>query len=198
MLRCSLVFAVCLLITGCKSGPAPGEEAFDKANTKISAYNDQSKQVGWGNSEDAEELATRLSLAMERFQKVMFAGAGQGQGGGLTGGRFLTYCELHEDKICFLVHVPQMNNYQDDIRDALIEMAWKSATSITIDYPKDRVVAVGLRGTLVYGGMAVGTPDGKPETENSAVVSKTNFYKFFDDEPKVASAFKPNNAAQPR
>jgi len=165
---------------GCgESGPpAPGEKAFDAANREISS---DDKGVAHGNTDQAKTMATDFSELMDAADEAFFSGGSEG-GIDLTGEQFLTYCQISGNKVAFLVHVPKFKQYKDDVRDALISVAWLTANQVVsaaglTDVEK---IGVGLRGTLIYGGLAIGPPGEDPETtENAFSVDDELLYEFF-------------------
>lgn len=80
----------------------------------------------------------------------------------LSKGEFLTYVEVRQGKVCFLAHVPELRHYDAGARDALAKMAWAVAVQTVESRPDaSRLqLAVGLRGTLLYGAVMLGTGRG--------------------------------------
>ena len=111
MTRYSLPYIIGLVFL-CSCGPetpkAPDEEAFNKADKKTLSYKDE---FAFGNTPDAQKRATAFSLAMNEEQKKMFSGGGILHG--MTGGHFLTYCQLTPDEIIFICTVPGMKDYKN-------------------------------------------------------------------------------------
>lgn len=164
-----------------RSGPPPGPEvtAFRAADERIVAW---SGKAGFGNTPEAEALAEELSLRLQTLQKAAFTGGkDEGRRPSLSGGNFITYCQLTDEGACFLVHVPQLKNYKREVRDALIDLAWQSARSVTDGRRSGDALAVGLRGAVLYGGLAAGRADAeRPATlANAAAVDTTPLHAFF-------------------
>ena len=187
----------------------PGGSEFHAADQQITSFKGEE---AFGNTEEARELAAAFAEITQVATEASFSG---GKKGGLstTKGHFLTYCQLNEDSVCFLVHVPQFKRYKKDVRDSLIELCWASAKLIVekaVD--GDIELAIGLRGSITYGGSAIGmSSSDTPKTENSFMVSSMEFHKYFlpvadadtgeDDSDEVdaeetTDTEEPNNTAE--
>ena len=172
--------AVILSAVACSSGPAaPGEDAFSGANSLISIHD---KQTAFGNGPEAEKLAERFASMMKVMRKVAFTES-KGSGPSMTDGEFLTYCQLTDEGILFLVHVPELRNFKEDAQASLLELGWVIAQTTTKSVRGDRDVklGVGLRGALLYGGQAIGLARSeKPEKQDTSTpVDLEEFYPFF-------------------
>lgn len=135
--------------------------------------------VAKGNTPAAVEIAKRFSKALKNASDDAFTG-GRERILDLTGGEFLTYCELHEDSCALLVHVPQYKDYQGEVRDALSALAWTIAVSTTGEHldPGDRL-AVAMKGTLLYGDILVGAQPENDSNEIGELGEKEDLYAFF-------------------
>jgi hypothetical protein len=181
----SLLPAVLLgfvMLAGSREASRPrtaGETAFRAANQKIFAFHDE---VAFGNTAEAKAMAERYSRVMQTMASVAFTG-GSKNGASLSQNRFLTYCEVRGDHICFLVHVPELRNYKGDVRDTLLRLAWMTAQQVTQEARKDRdlKLAVGLRGALSYGAVAVGMGEGQPQKTTAEILDEKPLYEFFAD-----------------
>jgi hypothetical protein len=183
-----LLFGLLMLI-GSTQEPRPraaGEEAFRTANQKIFAYHDQ---VAFGNTPDAQAMAQRFSTLLKSMVAIGFTGGGKG-GPSLSEGNFLTYCEVRDDRICFLVHVPELRRYKGDVRDALVKIAWMTAQQVTEGRRKghDVKLAVGLRGALSYGAVAAGMGEGEPQKTMAEALDEKPLFEFFADAPARPTA----------
>ncbi|MDP6556330.1 MAG: DUF4190 domain-containing protein [Pirellulaceae bacterium] len=109
-----------------------------------------------GNSQAALELATDYSKLMKKMRDVVFTKGSDGSSA-LTKGEFVTHCEFHEDRCAFIVHVPEYRNFDDEAKDSLATIAWTVAQGVVEEklQPGDQL-AVGLRGTVLYGAVLVG------------------------------------------
>lgn len=178
-----------VLLTGCcccsglsaPSTPAtPEEKAFGAANRMISVYKADDGGA-YGNTPEAKELATAFAALAESSEKELFSGGKEG-GLSLSDGHFVTYCRQNNDSVCFLVHVPQLKNYKDDVRDALVEMCWSCAEEVLEGkVAPGTEVAVALRGSLLYGGLATGKLGETPTTEQTSVIDQDQLHKFFKE-----------------
>lgn len=178
------------LFSGGRGPDAPEVAAFKAANQHIVSWSDK---AGFGNTPEAERLAADFSQRLQALQAVAFTGgADEANRVSLTDGNVISYCQLTDDGACFLVHVPQLKNYKRGVRDALIDLAWQSARGATEELRAagDRKLAVGLRGSLMYGGYAAGP--GNAETpasrDNGAVVSTDPLHAFFAPRGSAAAA----------
>lgn len=176
---------------------SPAEAAFRAADSRILTAAEGRTVLG--NTPEAQQLGERFQKLIEPLAEISFTGGGRKGGPSLTGNRFLIHCELRNDRVCFLVHVPQLRNYRGDVRDSLIRLAWMCARQATSELRKDadRKLAVGLRGSLLYGGLAVGQGNSKEPslTKNESTVDAAPLYEFFEGPPAPAAAIPPAPAA---
>jgi len=161
-----------------KTTPVTAEQkTFMEANIKLMTYKNSK---GFGNTEKAKKLADMFSdmaavmvaLGFEKDKEDTASTHDQ---------KFITHCQLNEDSVCFLVHVPQFKRYKGEVRDDLIKVCWDTAKLILgKKVPDDIELAVGVRGNFAYGGSAIGKREtDKPVTENSFLVAEGKFYKYF-------------------
>lgn len=110
-----------------------------------------------GNNTDAKRLAkeysdTMLAMSKERFTRTREPLLE------ISGGKFLTHCELGEDSCLFVVHVPSYRKYEDDAKEVLAKAAWKIGDELASQkISKGDRSAVALRGTILYGDIIIGT-----------------------------------------
>lgn len=150
---------------------------FDMANRKI----DSDKNGSYtGNTNEAKEMAKNFSLKMFELEKELFSGGKENRLISLTGDKFLTYCRVTKNKVCFLVHVPQFKRYKGKTRDTLLELSWLLANKLSSDFPKNTEIAVCLRGSLMYGGVVHGVHNKKPVYINDYSIDKEKIYPLFD------------------
>jgi hypothetical protein len=156
----------------------PGEAAFQAANGQIVFFHGD---TAFGNTPEARDLAARYGKAMEGVAAVAFTGGRPKGRPSFSEGRFLTYCERRGDRICFLVHVPELRNYRGETRDALLKIAWVLAKDITKETrkPSDLKLGVGLRGAVAYGATAIGMGEGSPDKKTAEVLDDAPLYEFF-------------------
>jgi hypothetical protein len=183
-----LLFGVLMLIGSTQEARprAAGEEAFRTADQKIFAYHDQ---VAFGNTPEAQAMAQRFSTLLKSMVAIGFTGARK-DGPSLSEGNFLTYCEVRDERICFLVHVPELRRYKGDVRDSLLKIAWMTAQTVTEERRKghDLKLAVGLRGAFSYGAVAAGMGEGEPRRAMAEVLDEKPLFEFFADAPARPSA----------
>jgi hypothetical protein len=138
----------------------PGESEFDQANRQIDSFEGT---AAFGNSADAVELAREFSTTFKAARQKRFT---QGLPIELlesTRGEFLTWCELQARECAFIVHVPDLRNFDDrvfekvDARRVLAQVAWASAQAVLKTRCKPEMeLAVGLRGISQYGPILLG------------------------------------------
>ena len=178
-----------LVLSACvRSGPpAPGEQAFAAASSRILTYQGEE---AIGNDAEARRLAERFGYLLSVMRKAAFTKGKEGAPS-LSEGHFLTYCERRADSVLFLVHVPELRRFTKDARDALLDISWMCARQATEELRSERDLrlGVGLKGALLYGGLAVG-PGASEEPEvkqgGAAAVDQKVFYAFFTGAPAPA------------
>ncbi len=188
-MRILFALSLCLCVVGCggssgggaagrRARPKPGEDAFRAASSLIIS---KSEGTAHGDTDEAKEMAQKYSEVLKVMQEKSFTGGKENRRFSLTGEDFLTYCRINDSSVVFLVHVPQLKRYKGEVRDSLLEIAWLIADQITEGHPQadDLEIAVGLKGTAVFGGSAVGKRGGEPQYENAFIIDETVFFKFF-------------------
>jgi hypothetical protein len=124
-----------------------GQQEFEAASKTIA---DNHEGAAHGNTPRARELATSLAEALDEAYKKAFAGVPLDVDG--TGGKFLVYCQEHDDACVFLVHVPNLRHFPADAQRSIADASYlegclvlkaNGATGI-------RHVAVATRGALLY------------------------------------------------
>ncbi len=150
-----------------------GTEALHNAEMKILG---DSQGTAHGNTKEAEVLAAEFSKQMKTLREALFTEDDREIQ--ITGGEFLTYCELHDDHALFLVHVPAYRDFGDDAKEELAALAWTTAQSVVEDtlFEGDRL-AVGMKGTILYGAVMVGTVGS--DEPNSTSKEKDRLVDFF-------------------
>lgn len=134
--------------------------------------------IGRGNSPEAEALAQEYAESLQQVNKVAFT-EGKKRLLSTSQGEFLTYCELHEDRCLFIVHVPGYRDYESEAKEYLAKIAWSLAEATVKDKLKSgNALGVGLRGTLLYGDIFVGTVS-SDETAHYRQASKSDLLSFF-------------------
>jgi hypothetical protein len=151
-----LVLFVSAVLRGRGSGhdARPGADAFQNANRQIAANHGVS---AFGNTPDANRLATEYSKMLKRITEEAFTGGKRGAIS-LTDGNVLTYCHLTPTSCVFLVHVPELRQYKNDVRDMLAAFAWAAGQQVLEQSGTKGplTVGVGLRGAMLYGPVMIG------------------------------------------
>jgi hypothetical protein len=162
----SLVAALALFLRATPSRPrqadgggGAGAGPLHEAEEKILGYQGRAAH---GNTPEAERDAAALSEKMELVRKIAFTGGRDEKAPSLTEGHFLTYCEVRQGKVCFLVHVPELRGYTSGARETLGKTTWALAQQTVESHPDAATLAlgVGLRGVLLYGIVMTGTAEG--------------------------------------
>ncbi|MDX1946638.1 MAG: hypothetical protein SFU86_14655 [Pirellulaceae bacterium] len=129
------------------------QEALDKVESRIRLA---SNGVAQGNTPEAVALAQKFADTMKTLRQALFT-AGK-PGVSLSGGQFVTWCELREDSCAFVVHVPSYRNFDDEAQESLEQLAWNAAQStVRGTLQEGNELAVGMKGVILYGGVLVGT-----------------------------------------
>jgi hypothetical protein len=162
--------AALLALVGCR-GPAPGELEFDEATSRILS---SARSAASGNGAEAEKLAERFGAAL-RDRLV------EGRDGPTPEEKPVTYCQLRDDHVCFLVRVPRFREYQGEARARLTRAAWDTAASLTKELRrrKDRKVGVALRGPFAYGAAALGMGNAEPAVQQGFAITPSLLYECF-------------------
>ena len=101
-------------------GPKPvtASTILDDVENKIRT---DSGGIAHGNSDEAKEMAKAYSELILELREEMFT---KRKGGiSLSGGKFITYCELRPGQCAFVVHVPEYRKFEDDAKESLAELA---------------------------------------------------------------------------
>jgi hypothetical protein len=139
-------------------------------------------ETALGNNDEAKAIAKQYSSAMKLAREAFFTGSDTSKMS-LTGGHFITHCNLLPEKCAFVVHVPQLRNYTSDAETEMAALAWRMAVNVLRDRPTlPKELAVGIRGPMNFGRILVGVPTttGDPM---SGIRERTNrsavLYPFF-------------------
>lgn len=128
------------------------ESVFDRAESNILTSVDGAAH---GNSPEAIVLATEYSSTIKELRELLFTK--RERGFSLSQGKFVTHCELHEGKCCFLVHVPDYRKFDDDAKKSLETIAWLAAQKTVAGKLKEGdQLAVGLKRVILYGSVQIG------------------------------------------
>lgn len=184
----------------------------DRVKTKFELAEDSIRsmrgdQIGFGNTEHAKELAAALGERMKVLRDAAFSSKAKSEFS-LSGGEFLTHCEMTENTCAFIVHVPQFRKFDDKAKVALNDIAWVVAQSLlaNTEFPEGGELAVGLKGIALYDDIRIGQhvkewPDEeeKPGLKRRGLESRE--LKRFFPEPKpvpVEEASEKETNAQPQ
>ena len=165
---------------------ASSNEALKAAEYEIASQRGQAS--GRGNSPEAIQLAQQFSNKLKEISDEAFT-KGRRPLIQLSQGEYLTYCELHEDRCLFLVHVPSYRKFTGDAKQSLARIAWMVAQHTVSDkLPANAKLGVGLRGVLMYGDIMVGTCSGTDEDKMSDYRSgkESELPAFFERVAKTA------------
>ena len=148
---------------------------FDEANLKLGSNGSST-----GNSPEATKLAQQFS---KNLSALINAGIVEDGGWGedkKLNSRCSVYCQLKDDRVCFLARVPRYRNYQDSARDVLEKFAWASGRATIADSELQGIseMGIGLRGVILYGSVMRGRIDA--DTPDSKSKSKSRLNSFFD------------------
>jgi hypothetical protein len=126
----------------------PGSDAFHQANLLIMG---SKNGITHGNTPEAKEMAGELSSRLKVARQRGIEARKSAAIVSLTGGEFLTYCHLTDERCVFLVHVPDLRKFSVDAKDYIADAALSTAMDIAADSGvQPRTVAVGIRGVLAY------------------------------------------------
>ena len=128
----------------------------DRAERKIRSKSGD--KIAFGNSQEAKELAEQFSERLSLLRKLGIEG-GDSKKPSLSGGEFLTFCQLNEDSCAFLVHVPDLRNFDDGAKKFINDSAWSIAQQLLKDstLPDGSDLAVATKGVLLYDEINIGT-----------------------------------------
>lgn len=109
-----------------------------------------------GNTPEAKQLAERFATVMEAMHDTAFTKTKAKIK--LTGGHYVTWCELRPGQCAFVVHVPEYRRFDKEAKEVLSELAWRTAqAAVAGTLQEGDRLAVGLKGVALYGSVMVGT-----------------------------------------
>ena len=114
-----------------------------------------SRGIAHGNTAEARALAETFAKDMQTLRETLFTERDRVLS--LTNDQFVTYCELQADRCAFVVHVPDYRKFTDEAKESLAMLAWRVAENTAAKKlkPGDSL-AVGLKGSILYGSVLVG------------------------------------------
>jgi hypothetical protein len=167
--------------SGCKQDPPkPGQEAFEAANASITVFDGK---AGFGNTPDAEKVAARYAVEISKRETEAFEGGKDADKSLTTQGKWLTHCQDDGGSVVFLVHVPHLDTYEGEAREALASLAWETAVELShpLRSSADKSVKVALRGNLLFGAFAEGKATGKPTVQTGPALEAASLYPHFSN-----------------
>jgi hypothetical protein len=191
-LRSAVIVAAIVLsapfAAGCgkSAPPKPGQAEFEAASESIGVF---SKEVGFGNTPAAIDVAKRFSVAVKKDVAESFTGGKDDAKDFVTHGNFLTYCEFHGNDVVLLVQAPNLDEYAGDVRKGLFDVAWESAQATLGNAATGRNLVIALRGKLLYGVIGKGKASGDaPKPQMDTALDTAQLYSYFTAAPPAASA----------
>lgn len=143
----------------------PGAAELSAAEKLISG---KSHGIVNGNTPEARELASKFSKMTAELRDVLIEKGGSSKIS-LSGGDFLTFCQVSEHGTAFLVHVPSLRKFSDEAKKVMCDAAWFAATQAVADStPLPKNLAVGVRGVVLYESIMIGVPTSAPPDDPSA------------------------------
>ena len=179
------------------AGPQPitASTLLDDVENKIRS---DAQGIAHGNSDEAKALAQQYADLILELREELFT---KGKGGiSLSGGKFITYCELRPGQCAFVIHVPEYRRFDDDAKDSLAELAWLVAQRTTQGKLQtgDRL-AVGLKGIVRYGSVMVGKvadPDDAESEPQKSSDDRADLLPFFEPVQPAVEAPAPRPAEE--
>lgn len=160
----------------------PAKQRMDDAERNIIGAADGTAH---GNSEEAIRLALKFGRTMKELREEFFEADKKGAIS-LTGGNFVTYCELRPGKCAFLVHVPAYRKFTDDAKESLAELAWMTAQrAVAGTLQEGDDLGVGMKGTLLYGSVMTGVVSSGDDAKAGLTLEDSDddrLIAFFEDE----------------
>lgn len=177
MVSLMMTFAGCTLFSGEGTKPkSPEETAFREADKLIDAYKNM---AGFGNNQTTRVIAKEFAELINKADKECFTGHKK-RSVSLTNENFLTYVQESPSGTLFMVHVPQLKRYKGDVRLALTRLCWECAKVVCQKHGhKPSTLCVALRGSLLYGGMAIGSFNSENPNIDDSGPRTEQLYKYF-------------------
>ncbi len=159
-------------------------------SAELSVMSGSNGEIGHGNNALAKEIATKFAREMKRADEMVFK-SNRKPGIQLSGGEYLTHCEIHEGTCAFIVHVPSYRHFTKDAEEALQEIAWITASDAVKDHLREGdSIAIGLRGSLTYGDILFGKFTSDKQSYDYRLGSAKELIPFFEGkEPQTSNPF---------
>jgi hypothetical protein len=180
----------------------PGAAELQEAEHLITT---KSKGIIHGNTPAAREMALEFSRISDEMRGALIE-EGKSPKVSLSGGEFLTYCQVSDHGTAFLVHVPGLRKFTDEAKQVMAEATWFAANQAVAGMnPPPKNLAVGMRGMILYETILLGTPTKDLENDpTGGIVSRHPSHEsevlrpFFTPIPAAeATADKPAQPAAP-
>ena len=122
---------------------------------------------------------------------------------------FVTHCQLHDDSVVFLTHVPKLRKFDDESKERFCEMAWLTAQLVKRNsgIPAGIDLAVGVKGNVLYQNIYLGKTGAEVDEASftAGVTEKTKssgklgkYFKGPDPEQELEVSFgNPDAPEQP-
>ena len=146
---------------------------FRKAERKINEAD--GVKMGFGNNEEAAQLAESFSSKMKLGRAVIFAEKDNQSELPAPDGEYHTYCRLDDVSCVFMVHVPSLRKYKVEDRSAIADLAWRVAHGILANhgFAEGKTLAVGTRGRVAYHRIDLGKMVSKFDSLNNNGIEKS-------------------------
>ena len=182
-----------------KSDPLPtGQSVTPEATLAIAEANIVSSSDGVAYSNSAEGL-----VLAEQFSKFFKEFAQEATDSLSERHEFVTHCQLHEDSVAFIVHVPKLRKFDDESKEQFVKTAWILAGVVLSDsevVPLGTDLAVGVKGNILYQNIYFGELELPSEDEPIGVQSrgknKDRLSAFFKGVPSSESTIEEEVSAE--
>jgi hypothetical protein len=108
--------------------------------------------VAYSNSDEGYTLAKSFAGLMKKAALMSTDDLDKGV-------EFVTHCQLHDDSVAFITHVPKLRKFDGKSKETFCDMAWSVAQSVLANagIDADLELAVGVKGNLLYESIYLGT-----------------------------------------
>lgn len=166
------IFAAIALNSAPSESLPTGKKVTPEATLAVAEANimTDTKGVAYSNSDEGLVLAEEFSKLFKEISLENTDSLNENS-------EFITHCQLHEDSVAFIVHVPKLRKFDDESKKRFCEAAWILANAVLAtsqEVPLGTDLAVGVKGAVLYENMYFGKfqiPTGE-EPEGVDVISK--------------------------
>lgn len=157
----------------------------------------KSKGISHGNTPGAKEMALEFSRISAEMRGSLIE-EGKSPKVSLSGGEFLTYCQVSDHGTAFLVHVPGLRKFTDEAKQVMAEASWFAANQAVAGMdPAPKNLAVGMRGMILYETILLGAPSKDLENDpTGGILSRHPSHESQVLRPFFTSAPAPDAAAE--